>query len=159
MEMYDSFIDTGIPSHEYEFYEPIITQSMYAKTQTKMPSLIYSQVIAISDQQVVHERKVYGILDLLGEMGGVLDILVSILGIFLFLITEYSFILKALEKLYLAKTSDRLLFQKFQQKKKNMKKNKFLTMKKVLPESMKNTDIEKEVANHYPIRIDMCQKL
>ena len=59
-------------------------------------------------------------------MGGLLDILVSIFGIFIFPITKFSFVLNALEKLYLAKTGDKHLFKNLELKKKNMKKSKFL---------------------------------
>lgn len=50
---------------------------------------------------IVVERKIYSLLDLLGDMGGIMDIIIQVLGVFMFPLSEFSFILKALEKLYL----------------------------------------------------------
>jgi hypothetical protein len=51
-----------------------------------------------------HSREIYNIFDLIGDLGGVLEIIVAFFGFFLFGIAEKSFVLKALEKLFLAHT-------------------------------------------------------
>ena len=51
-----------------------------------------------------HEYAEYGLLMLLGDMGGVLDGLVVISTIILVPIAEYSYVLKSLEKMFVAKT-------------------------------------------------------
>lgn len=58
----------------------------------------------LADTQIEYERQIYSFLDLIGDMGGILDILISVIGIFIFPSTEFSFIIKALQKLYLART-------------------------------------------------------
>lgn len=51
-------------------------------------------------------------MDILGDLGGVIEILMIVLGTFLYPISEHSFILKALQKLYLARTKDAKLLYK-----------------------------------------------
>jgi hypothetical protein len=51
-------------------------------------------------------------MDILGDLGGVIEILMIVLGTFLYPISEHSFILKALSKLYMARTRDGQLLHK-----------------------------------------------
>jgi hypothetical protein len=62
--------------------------------------------MAYTIQQVSlkHERYVYGILELFGDLGGLLEILFLIGAFLVGPIPEYNFVWKALRKLYLAKT-------------------------------------------------------
>ena len=48
----------------------------------------------------------------LGDLGGVIEFLVFISNLILMPIAEYSYNLKALEKLFVAKTQDNSLFKK-----------------------------------------------
>jgi hypothetical protein len=50
---------------------------------------------------------VYNFLDILGDLGGLVDIIISFFGIVMFPISKFSFILKALEKLYLVNVKDK----------------------------------------------------
>ena len=59
-----------------------------------------------------HERQVYDILTLLGDLGGVIEIICLITAFFLGRWNEHSFIIKAIQKLYLARTKDDNLFIK-----------------------------------------------
>jgi hypothetical protein len=76
-----------------------------------------------------------------------LEVLVSILGIFILPISEHSFILKALNKLYLARTTDKNMFKKPKDKGKKKKGKSYLET----PQELRETEIEKEVRMHYPI--------
>jgi len=49
-------------------------------------------------------RSVYGLLDLIGDLGGVSDLIIKFLGIFMLPISNFSFVFKALENLYLVKS-------------------------------------------------------
>ena len=62
------------------------------------------------DESIIHERAVYGSLDLLGDLGGVTEIIMLLFGFFLFPISEHSFILKAAKKMFMARTTDKGLF-------------------------------------------------
>ena len=48
----------------------------------------------------------------MGDLGGVLEVLIGFLGVLLFPISEHSFIMKALSILYLARTKDKHVFTK-----------------------------------------------
>jgi hypothetical protein len=69
---------------------------------------------------MVHERSVYGSLDLLGDLGGVTEVVMIIFGIFLFPVSEHSFTLKAAKKMFIARTKETGLFNP-----PNPKPNKF----------------------------------
>lgn len=55
---------------------------------------------------MLHQRKVYDILDLIGDLGGVFEICFQVLGFFILPISYHSFIIKALKKIFLIKTKD-----------------------------------------------------
>ena len=57
--------------------------------------------------RINHTRESYDITDLIGDLGGVLEVLISFIGLFLFPISEHSYGLKVLEKLFLARTNDK----------------------------------------------------
>ena len=57
-----------------------------------------------------HSRESYDITDLIGDLGGVLEVMISAIGFFLFPISSHSFGLKILEKLFLARTNDKKIF-------------------------------------------------
>ena len=57
-----------------------------------------------------HSREVYNLLDLMGDLGGIIEVLIFGCSFFVTPISEHSFILKALKKLFLAKTVHKELF-------------------------------------------------
>ena len=59
---------------------------------------------------VKHQRKIYGYLDLLGDLGGVTEVIMIAFGIFLFPVSRHSFTIKATKKLFMARTRDQKLF-------------------------------------------------
>jgi hypothetical protein len=59
-----------------------------------------------------HQREVYNLLDLIGDLGGVLEVIIAFFGLFIYPISEFSFFLTALERLFLARTVDKTLFKK-----------------------------------------------
>ena len=60
----------------------------------------------LSSKHTYHTRRVYGWLDLLGDMGGVQGALCGCISFLLIPYAEFFFLMKAIHKLYLAKTSD-----------------------------------------------------
>ena len=89
-----------------EFYNVKLDKKIENKIQKNDPSIIYESFFMLDMEEVVHERTVYNFLDLLGDMGGLVDIIVSFFGIVLFPMSKFSFILKALEKLYQVSSKD-----------------------------------------------------
>lgn len=59
----------------------------------------------LSGSKIHHEREVYNVMDLLGDLGGVVEVLMIIFGFFLFPISEFSFITSVTQKLFYARTT------------------------------------------------------
>ena len=62
-------------------------------------------------------------MDLLGDLGGITEILCFMLGIFLFPISEFSFIMSAAKKMFFVRTKDETLFKKPLENESKIKKN------------------------------------
>ena len=72
---------------------------------------------ALKDETLNHSRQVYGILDLFGDLGGVVEVILTLGALSLSSFTEHSFVIKALQKFYLAGTRNENLFLDTQSKK------------------------------------------
>ena len=53
-----------------------------------------------------HERKIYNFFDLLGELGGVTEVIMIFFGVFLFKVSKHSFIMKATKRIFTAFTEN-----------------------------------------------------
>ena len=69
-------------------------------------------------ESVHHSRVVYNFLDLVGDLGGVLEVILVVFGFFFNRVSEHSYVLTALNKLFLVRTSEPTLFNKLEKKKK-----------------------------------------
>lgn len=69
-------------------------------------------VLQLSAEKIEHERERYNFLNLIGDMGGVFEILLILFGSIASPVSEYSFIAKAISKLYLSRTTNEDLFEK-----------------------------------------------
>jgi hypothetical protein len=74
------------------------------------PNSFYQELLWINGLATSYERKVYNLLDLLGDLGGVLEFILILFSIFLSPISEFSYYLKLAKKLFFAriKSSDTL---------------------------------------------------
>jgi len=107
-----------------------------------------------------HVREAYNLMDLIGDLGGVLELMALLFSFIISPISEFSFFLKALEKLYLVKTKDNNFFPKaFKEAKKKNGRPKFKTFKRKIPDCLKNTDVEKNICDHLPIKLSWSQKV
>lgn len=66
--------------------------------------------IYLSDRSTTYERKVYAVFDLLGDIGGLIEMSSILLGSLLASISEHSFFIKAIQKLFLVNSYDHKLF-------------------------------------------------
>ena len=57
-------------------------------------------------EAVLQGRTIYNLFDLLGDLGGVTEIIMIVFGAFLFPISEHSFTMDAMKKFFLARTKD-----------------------------------------------------
>jgi hypothetical protein len=51
----------------------------------------------LMEEAAYHEREIYNLLDVIGEMGGVIEIIVIVFGVIVYPISKQSFILDATE--------------------------------------------------------------
>ena len=123
------------------------TQYTYPLTQDS-PGTVFISTFSLHAFKQDHTRQVYNILDLMGDLGGVLEVLVFIFGLFLFPISEHSFTMKAISILYLARTENKNVFQKAKSSKKKTR-----NLKTQVPSIFKGTPVEKEVRNHHAIKV------
>jgi len=66
----------------------------------------------LHNEKIKHTRQIYGLLDLLGDFGGVTEVIMLCFGFFLFPVSEHSFFLKATKRLFFARTADENIFKK-----------------------------------------------
>ena len=59
-----------------------------------------------------HTRMVYGIIDLIADLGGIYEIFFLVIAAFVGSVAKHSFILKATKKLYKGRTKDESVFIK-----------------------------------------------
>lgn len=58
----------------------------------------------LSSNEVVHSRRIYSLLDLFGDYGGLSEVLSLILALFLAPWAELNYYLKAIQKMYTVKS-------------------------------------------------------
>ena len=95
----------------------------------------------LNPTKLEHVRKAYGVLDLISELGGVLNIVTTLASLLIYSISEHSFLVRALQNLYLAKTDNSKIFRR--SKLRNAKKYEFQTSRHLLPKGI-NSHIRDE---------------
>lgn len=133
------------------FYEPLIREKLVDDVgNQKNPYAILNFVVSMADQVQKTSRKVYNVVDLASELGGILGILRPLMLVLVGPISSFSFNLKALQKVFIARTNDSSLFKTNSQTK---------VQKIQTPFTMRNTKVEEEVLKHYRIKLSARQKL
>ena len=66
----------------------------------------------LNEEGVNYTREVYHILDVLSDLGGIIEVIMIIFGFILFPISEHSFYLKAARMLFFARSKDQNMFIK-----------------------------------------------
>ena len=70
-----------------------------------MKDTLYQTVLVLDQEHINHKRTTYNLVELLSDLGGVTEVFVMIVGFFLVPIAEHSFIVKAIRRVFKAKTS------------------------------------------------------
>jgi hypothetical protein len=101
---------------DYKFYdfEKMLRKAQHVSVNSKIPETkgaMFQTVMFVDSSMMVHVRKTYTILNMIGELGGITKVIMFVFGFFLYPISEHSFVLKALKKLYLAKSRDPILMK------------------------------------------------
>ena len=116
--------DITLEKHEVEFMNSVMSLGLLSESISffqigkkiqkninidKEPHKLMTSIFFLSSISKMHERKVYSFLELIGDLGGVLEILLLIFGIFINPISEFSFYMKAIKKMFLIRTQDRTM--------------------------------------------------
>ena len=107
----------------------------------------------LSAEEVVHKRKMFDIIALLGTLGGVTGIIRLAFGFVFLQISEASFIMQSAKRLFLARTKDDHFFQKQHPK----KKKKWYLEDDYIPEEYSKSQRE-EIKKHRFIRPEVSDK-
>ena len=137
---------------EYTFYD--VGQTVqYQQVPEVEAGNLFTTIIYLSDEMTFFSRQIYSILDLLGEFGGITEVVMLLSGFYLYSISEHSFVIKALQKLFIARTSNKRLFKAPKTKKQLQKLEKLVSQehsKGNLTESVKLEELQQK---HYEIRL------
>jgi hypothetical protein len=154
--MYDKLIKLDFwPSQEGSFYDVGSKTSITLPRQSYRPKMIGQVVLVLDSNSLEHERSRYNLLDLIGDLGGVLEVFIIFFGLIAFPISEFSFVMKAISILFLARTKDNGLFEKA---KLVNKKNKHNYMEAKMPEELSVAHVREEMAIHRPIKLNSDSK-
>ena len=67
---------------------------------------IFSIYVFLTQESMAHKREVFNLLDLFGELGGVIEIFIITMGIFLYPISKHGFLLNASSIFFKARTKN-----------------------------------------------------
>jgi hypothetical protein len=158
-KMYDHWIKLDFwTSWEGTFFDLGLASFFTFPTQSANPLSLGEVQIFLDSIQIDHERTIYNFLDLMGDLGGVMEVFTLVFGIFIFPVSEFSFLLKGISILYLARTKDEGLFEEVKPRNKQGKQ-KVKHMKVGVPESLKGTAAAKEACLHKPIKLSFGNSL
>lgn len=83
----------------------IFNKHMHFQVKELGPT-IFEQKYWLNNFGTKYNREVYNFLDLLGDLGGVMEVIDVIIGFFLLSISEFSYNLEVMSKLFFARTKD-----------------------------------------------------
>ena len=112
IENEDSFFQLG-QSEEWNFYDNGQMRSWnhpLVHEEALGIRMFGSYYFTFEVDQIKHERKIYSVLDLFGDFGGFMQVILLVGWAFMSSITSHMFQIKALQKLYRAQTADDKLF-------------------------------------------------
>ena len=106
----DQLFNLGAATSEnYKFYDiGEIKTKDYRQSTTS--GRIWSTKIQLYNNQNQYKRISYDFILLLGDLGGVFSLFISLFGFVVLPISKFAFNLKAIQKLFLVRTKDKALF-------------------------------------------------
>lgn len=107
----DDLLQLGQISRSETFYQ---INSLFKRNKVLgvKPGEIYNSDTFLQAETISHSRRIYGILDLLGDLGGVTEVLALCFGFMLFPLSEFFFVLDATKQIFMAKTKNDKMFLK-----------------------------------------------
>ena len=108
----DSMFQLGqYESHHFYNFQSTMRQKAF-DTSFQNKDIIYKTSMMLSEIAVSHSRQIYDIIDLLGDLGGVMEVLLFVFGFIFFPFSEHNYIIRALQKLYMARTTNDKIFKR-----------------------------------------------
>ena len=86
--MFDNIYDPGIVSQNAEFFMP---NKIEGVTSTMNKDSMFTYKIGLSGKNIIYERQVYNLLDLVGDIGGLNDGLEVICGFILTILSLFGY--------------------------------------------------------------------
>lgn len=97
-------VDESWASIFYDIYKTVYKPVTAKSGNPALDKLLYRTQVFLTSEKISYERVAYGFLDLLGDLGGVTEVIMLVFGFFLFPISEHSFFVHAAREFYFAKT-------------------------------------------------------
>lgn len=110
------------------------------------------QLWLLQSQKLQHSRRIYSILDVFGDFGGLKEVIFLIVGFFLAPWSEFSYSLKAIQKLYNVKSKKPSEFRK-------TKSQKYLDKMKKLDVRITKREDRIKMKQVYLGKINTCDQL
>lgn len=103
-------------------------------------------------QKMVHARKVYSLLDVFGDFGGLKEVIFLLIGFFVAPWSEFSYNTKAIQKLYNVKTKNPSQFRK-------TKSRKYMEKMKNLDKRITKKDARNKMKEVHLGKINTCDQV
>lgn len=94
---YDNLFKSFFPSLEGSFYS---LKKLIQQADFQVEHEIFKLEISLSENFTEHQREVYNLFTLLGDLGGVADVIISILSLFISPISDLSYSFEAISKFF-----------------------------------------------------------
>ena len=101
----------GVPTYDNIYYNAGLFANRDEQWTSDTRDILCRYNFYVSNLQKTHSRTVYGFIDLLGDLGGVLEVIMVVMGAILYPIAEHHYTLQAAKRIFMARTSDPKLFK------------------------------------------------
>ena len=111
IEALDNLLFVDIPTYEGTFFQ-ISSMLKRPYNKNKFPGELFRCSLFLQKESILHKREIFNFLDLIGDLGGVIEVMVLIFGFIFFPISQQSFIHKLTKLMFKARTSNSDIFKK-----------------------------------------------
>lgn len=110
IETEDAILQLGQQSFEDTLYD--LQQSHHHKMypNSNSPGAFFETEFVLDQYGIKHVRIAYNLMDVLGDLAGVFDLAVHLVGFFILSISQHSMTISTIKKLFLVRTSDDTIF-------------------------------------------------
>jgi hypothetical protein len=151
--MEDDWFQIGQITKEGSYFG-IETSSYKPKLAKQYPGLLIDYQLMLTNTVKTHRRVIYDIVALLGDLGGVTEVIMLVMGIILFPISESSYNMMSTKRMFLASTADDELFVEPDEE---VKKRKFISDQHI--KGGIKAQLEEEIKKHRVIKLSRKDKL